>query len=197
MKIFSAIYQRVLQWSEHRHAPYYLAGVSFAESSFFPVPPDVMLMSMSLAKPHKAWQYALLTTVMSVLGALLGYAIGAFMMQAVTPVLHYVGYYQAFVEAKQWFHDYGFWVIFIAGFSPIPYKIFTIAAGAVYLALLPFIVASLIGRGCRFFLVAGLMTLFGDRIKRSLHRYIDRLGWALLIIIIAIIIFYELIAGHL
>lgn len=160
--------------------------MSFAESSFFPVPPDVMLAPMCLATPGRAWFFALLTTLASVAGGLLGYFIGYFALDAIMPWLETSRYWPAYQTAVQWFEDYGFWAIFIAGFSPIPYKVFTIAGGAMAMGLLPFTLASLIGRGLRFFLVAGLMAWGGSRMEAALHKYVDRLGWATVAIVIIV-----------
>ena len=178
MRLFSPLYARAMQWARHRHAPVYLGTMSFAESSFFPVPPDVMLAPMCVARPERAWRFALLTTVTSVAGGLAGYAIGYFAFEALAPWLQTTKYWTSYQTAVQWFSDYGFWAVFIAGFSPIPYKVFTIAAGALSMALLPFTLASIIGRGARFYLVAGLMKWGGERMEAALHRYVDRIGWA-------------------
>ncbi len=189
MKIFSPLYARVMTWARHRHAPWYLAGLSFAESSFFPVPPDVMLAPMSLAHPSRAWHYALLTTLASVAGGLLGYLIGLFAFDAIEPWLRGSRYWTGYQTAVAWFGEWGFWAVFVAGFSPIPYKVFTIAAGALSMALLPFTLASVIGRGARFFLVAGLMAWGGPRMEALLHRYVDRLGWGLVALVVAIVLY--------
>ncbi len=177
MKLFSPLYRRALVWARHPHAPWYLGGLSFIESSFFPVPPDVMLAPMSMAQPRRAWWFALLTTLTSVAGGLLGYAIGHFALDALLPWLQNSHYWPAYQASMDWFERWGVWAVFIAGFSPIPYKVFTIAAGAMAMALLPFTLASLIGRGARFFLVAGLMAWGGERMEAALHRTIDWLGW--------------------
>ncbi|MDO8299039.1 YqaA family protein [Lacisediminimonas sp.] len=179
MKLFSPIYRRAMAWSRHPHAPWYLGAMSFAESSFFPIPPDVMLAPMCLADPRRAWFLALLTTLTSVAGGLFGYAIGYFAMDALLPWLQASSYWPAYQIAVDWFQRWGFWAVFIAGFSPIPYKVFTIAAGALSMLLLPFTLASIVGRGLRFFMVAGLMAWGGARMESLLHRYIDRLGWAM------------------
>ena len=178
MKLFSPIYRRAMIWSRHPHAPWYLGGISFAESSFFPVPPDVMLAPMCLADPRRAWFFALLTTLASVAGGLFGYAIGYFALDLIQPWLQQSAYWPAYQTAVEWFKEWGFWAVFVAGFSPIPYKAFTIAAGALSMTVLPFAIASFIGRGMRFFLVAGLMAWGGARMEALLHRYVDRLGWA-------------------
>jgi membrane protein YqaA with SNARE-associated domain len=185
MRIFSPLYDLALKWSRHPHAERYLAGVSFAESSFFPIPPDVLLAPMALARPERWWRLAAITTMTSVLGGLLGYLIGYVAIEAITPVLHRVGYWQHFETAHDWFGRYGFWAIFAAGFTPIPYKVFTIAAGAAHMGLLPFTLGSLVGRGARFLLVAGLVRWGGAPIEHQIRRYIDRIGWATLVALLA------------
>lgn len=192
MRFFSRAYEKVLIWAAHRHAVWYLGGLSFAESSFFPIPPDVMLAPMALARPERAWRYALITTIASVLGGLFGYLIGMFAFELIEPLLHEFGYWERFQLAVEWFRDWGFWVVFLAGFSPIPYKVFTISAGTVGMMFLPFLLASLIGRGARFFLVAGLVRWGGARMDRLLRSYIDRLGW---IFVALAIVLYLIING--
>ncbi|MCB1736503.1 MAG: DedA family protein [Gammaproteobacteria bacterium] len=185
MRLFSALYDKTMGWSRHPRAPWFLGGLSFAESSFFPIPPDVMLAPMSLARPEKAWHFALLTTLASVIGGVAGYFIGVFFFDLIEPLLHEYGYWDRYLHARAWFEEWGFWAIFIAGFSPIPYKVFTIAAGAMSMAFLPFVLASIIGRGARFFLVAGLMRWGGESMERTLREYIDRVGWVVVIGVIA------------
>ena len=188
MRLFSPLYERAMRWARHRYAPRYLAGLSFAESSFFPIPPDVMLAPMTLAEPAKAWRFAVLTTVASVAGGLLGYAIGLFAFEWIEPVLKEAGYWSRYLKAKEWFDQWGFWAVFLAGFSPIPYKVFTITAGVISMALLPFVLASLVGRGARFFLVAGLMAWGGERMEGLLREYIDRIG--LLVVLVAVVVWF-------
>ena len=178
MKLFAPLYARAMQWARHRHAPWYLGALSFTESSFFPIPPDVMLAPMCLAQPQKAWRFAWITTITSVLGGLFGYAIGALAFAWVEPWLQTSQYWAPYQTALQWFAEWGVLAVFIAGFSPIPYKVFTVAAGVLSMALLPFTLASIVGRGGRFFLVAGLMRWGGARMEAELHKHIDRLGWA-------------------
>lgn len=192
MPIFSPLYQRVMQWSRHPHAPWYLGGLAFAESSFFPIPPDVMLAPMALARPERAWRLALLTTLTSVAGGLAGYAIGHFAFELVQPWLaEQPRSWQAYEQAVAWFERYGFWAVFVAGFSPIPYKVFTIAAGVMGMPLVPFALASLIGRGARFYLVAGFMRWGGARMEAMLHRYVDRIGWAVVVLIVLALVLIE------
>ena len=191
MKIFSTLYAKAMNWARHPKAPWFLGGLSFAESSFFPVPPDVMLAPMSLAKPKKAWYYASLTTITSVLGGILGYFIGVFAFDMIEPILHNYGYYDRYELAKSWFEAWGFWAIFLAGFSPIPYKIFTIASGVVGMAFLPFVIASFVGRGLRFFMVAGLMAWGGEPMEKKLHKYMDIIGWIIVGLVIVLWILYR------
>jgi membrane protein YqaA with SNARE-associated domain len=176
-RLFSKLYDRVLVWSRHPRAPQYLGALSFAESSFFPIPPDVMLAPMVLAQPKRAWYLASLTTITSVVGGILGFAIGVVAIDSVTPVLERLGYMDEFQHAQEWFLKWGFWAVLLAGFSPIPYKIFTIAAGAMAMPFLPFVAASAFGRGARFFLVSALIAWGGEPFERGLRRYVDILGW--------------------
>ncbi len=181
MQLFSKIYHKVIQWAKHPHAPLYLAGLSFAESSVFPIPPDFMLAPMALAKPIKAWQYALIATICSTLGGIFGYILGTFCIKLIYPLLIKLGYATTYQQVEHWFLIWDFWIVFLAGFTPIPYKVFTIAAGAVSMPLIPFVVASLIGRGGRFFLLAALIRLRADKMEALIYKYIDRAGWWLLI----------------
>ncbi len=191
MPLFRPLYERVMRWSRHPRAPWYLAALSFAESSFFPVPPDVMLAPMSMARPERALRYALLTTLASTAGGLFGYLIGWLALDAVTPLLHEAGYWPAYLKAHAWFEHWGFWAVLVAGFSPIPYKIFTITAGSMGMPLIPFVLASVAGRGSRFFLVAGLLAWGGPRLEPILHRYVERLGWAMVAIGVAVLVWYN------
>lgn len=187
MKLFGPLYERVLDWSRHRFAERYLGALSFAESSFFPIPPDVMLAPMCLADRKRAWRYATITTVCSVAGGLAGYAIGMGVFEAIEPWLAESKYWDAYQTSRAWFDQYGVLAIFVAGFSPIPYKVFTIAAGVAALNLPGFFVASTIGRGARFFLVAGLVVLGGDKLEANLRRYVEGIGWVVVILAVALV----------
>lgn len=189
--MFKKLYDKAIQWSKHRHATKYLATLSFAESSFFPVPPDVMLAPMVLAQQDKAWRLALITTIASVLGGMLGYAIGFFAFDMIQPWLQDSHYWAKYQLAEQWFARWGFWAVFVAGFSPIPYKVFTIAAGALSMLFLPFVLASFIGRGGRFFLVAGLLSWGGASFEAKLRDYMDIIGWAVVLILLIGIVLYK------
>lgn len=180
-----------MRWSVHRHAKWYLAGLSFSEASFFPIPPDVMLAPMALADTKNAWRLAALTTLFSVIGGALGYAIGMFAFDLVQPLLEKAGYIDKYHLAVDWFKEYGVWVVFLAGFSPIPYKLFTIAAGVVAMTFVPFLIASAIGRGARFFIVAGLMAWGGERMDLAMRQYVDRVGWIVVVLVAAVFVWYR------
>ena len=184
MRLFGPLYERVLEWSRHRHAERYLAGLSFAESSFFPIPPDVMLAPMCLAERKRAWRYATVTTIASVLGGIAGYAIGYFLFELIEPWLQTTHYWESYLEARAWFDKWGVLAVFVAGFSPIPYKIFTIAAGAAVLTFPGFVLASFLGRGGRFYLVAGFIVAGGERMAALLPRYVERIGWAVVVVVV-------------
>ena len=176
MRIFTPIYDKMLVWSKHTKAPFYLGSVSFMESSFFPVPPDVMLMPMCLSQPDKAYRFALLTTITSVLGGIFGYMIGYWMLDLIWPLIEGVNYDSTYHQVVEVFALYGFWIVFLAGFSPLPYKLFTIAAGATAMALFPFIIASIIGRASRFYLVAAVMKIGGKRYEDKIRKSVDWIG---------------------
>lgn len=173
--------------AEHPKAPAILSVLSFAESSFFPIPPDVMLAPMAMRLPAKAFWFAFLTTIFSVLGGLAGYAIGYFAFDLLSDWLQTTHYWDSYMQAREWFVRWGVWVVFIAGFSPIPYKLFTITAGVMAQPLLPFILASFVGRGARFYLVAALLKYMGPHVEPMLRKYIEWLGW-LFVLLLAVVI---------
>jgi len=192
MQIFKPIYDRMLEWAKHPHAARILGGLSFAESSFFPVPPDVMLAPMCLADRKNAWRFAFITTAASLAGGIAGYFIGFYLFTSIEGWLQTSHYWDAYLKGREWFASYGVWAVFIAGFSPVPYKIFTITAGVAALNLPGFILASLIGRGARFYLVAGLIVAGGEKMEALLPRYIERIGWGVVVIAVAIGGFFAL-----
>jgi membrane protein YqaA with SNARE-associated domain len=184
LKLFTRLYDYTLSLSKHPQAERYLFALSFAESSFFPIPPDVMLVPMTLAKPQSGWRYAVLTTIASVIGGLLGYLIGLLALETIEPFLMQLGYWEGYLAATGWFLEWGFLAVFIAGFSPIPYKVFAIAAGALNMLLPAFILASLIGRGSRFFLVTGLLRWGGEPMEKKLRNHVEKIGWFFLVILV-------------
>lgn len=185
MKIFTALYEWTLKWAEHKFAPRILALLTFAESVFFPIPPDVLLAPMVLAQREKAWRLATLTTISSVIGGVVGYWLGYLMFEPwIQPLITDFGYQDRFDVAMSWFATWGVWVVFIAGFSPIPYKLFTVSAGFLHMAFLPFLLASAIGRGMRFFLVAGVIRWGGAPMEKKIRQWVDVLGWIIVALII-------------
>ncbi len=169
-----ALYDKTLEWSAHRHAIWILALVSFAESSFFLIPPDVLLIPMVLAARPQWFKIALVCTLASVAGGVFGYFIGAFLFEELgRPILDMYHAADKFAAAKDAYNENGVWIVFTAGFSPIPYKIFTIASGVTGMDMVPFIIASAVGRGARFFLVALLLWKFGAPIRAFIEK---RLG---------------------
>lgn len=168
------VYDWVIALSEKKTAPYALGAVSFAESSFFPIPPDVMLVPMCLAKPERAWFYALVTTLASVVGGLFGYAIGALLLDTVGHwIINLYGYADKLDTFQSGFAKYGAWIILIKGFTPIPFKLVTIASGIANYNLFLFVILSLVTRGGRFFLVAALLRWKGGAAREFIEK---RLG---------------------
>lgn len=185
MKLFSTLYDKVLLWAQHPRANIILGLLSFAESVIFPIPPDVMLAPMAMTQPKKAWRLAFLTTVTSVAGGILGYFLGYWAYESlVLPAVEALGYENKLITVQSWFSDWGVWIVFIAGFSPIPYKLFTVTAGVMQIAFFPFVIASVISRGMRFYLVAWLLRTGGPEMGVKLRQYVDRIGWTLVILII-------------
>jgi membrane protein YqaA with SNARE-associated domain len=182
--MFERLYRRILSLSESRHAPYALAAMAFAESSFFPIPPDVMLIPMSLAAPRRAWRYAAIATVASVAGGMLGYGIGALLFDTLGQwLIHLYGYADRMAALKETYARWGAMVILIKGFTPIPYKLVTIASGVFGYNFAIFVLLSFVTRGARFFVLAGALNRFGDPLRLALERH-----FALFLGLIAIII---------
>ncbi|MEE8364907.1 MAG: YqaA family protein [Gammaproteobacteria bacterium] len=191
--MFEYLYRQAIRFSRKDSAPWYLSILSFLESFILPFPPpDLMLAPMSLAAPHKALYFATLTLIASVIGGIVGYLLGAFLFDYIQPLLIDWGYQSAYETAIIWFDHWGFWAVLVAGFSPVPYKIFTISAGVLGLAFIPFVIASLIGRGSRFFLVAWCLAKFGPAMEPKLIQYIEKIGWGAVILLAILIVYYQL-----
>ncbi len=164
-------YHRVLALSASPRAPIWLAIVSFAESSFFPIPPDVLLIPMALARPDRAWRLAFICTVASVLGGILGYFIGYALFDVIAiPLLRAYHYEAAFERFKLSYAEWGLLIILMKGLTPIPYKIVTIASGAALFNFPVFVAASIVTRGARFFLVATLLHFYGETVRDFVER---------------------------
>lgn len=180
------LYDWMMRTASDKRAPYALGTVSFMESSFFPIPPDVMLIPMVLSNRQKAWWYALIATVTSVLGGLLGYAIGYFAYEAIgIPILKFYGKEHALDTFIQFVHEYGVPAIIIKGATPIPFKVVTIAAGVAKMDLLAFIGASIVARAMRFFLVAGLLYFFGEPIQNFIEKRLTLVTTVFVVVLVS------------
>ncbi len=167
-------YDWVLGWADHPYGNVALFGIAFAESSFFLIPPDVLLMVLALGKTQAAFRFALICSVGSVVGGIAGYLIGWQLMESVgQPILELYNAQGKFADVQQRFLEYGGWAVAIAGFTPIPYKVFTIASGAAQLSFSTFVIASVLSRSARFFLISGLIYYFGPTIKAFIDKYFN------------------------
>lgn len=172
--MLNSLYQWTLRLADHPRALWALALISFVESSFFPIPPDVLMIPMILARPSRAWLIAIVALVASVLGGLLGYAIGAFAFEQIgQPILTSLGKADAVAEFNTRFNDFGFWAVLAAGVTPFPFKVITIMSGWTGMPLATFVVTSILARGLRFFIVAALLWKYGAPIRDFIEK---RLG---------------------
>ena len=189
--IFAGLYNRVMRWAAHPHAERYLVAISVFESIFFPIPTALMVAPMAVAKPERAVRIALIATSMSVLGGIVGYYLGYFAITMIEPIIQDVGYWEKYMTAQRWFAEWGFWAVVIAGFSPIPFKLFTLTAGALSMAILPFVLAAIVGRAAHFFLVALLMAWAGPKLEKVVLKYIEWLGWVTVALVVVFIYFHN------
>lgn len=179
------LYDRTMALAGHRHANWALGAVSFVESSVFPIPPDVMLIPMVLAQRHKALLIAVICTVASVLGGLLGYAIGLYLFDTIgQPILDFYGYGEKFASFQGRYNEWGVWIVLIAGLTPFPYKVITIASGVTGLSLPVFLIASIVARGLRFSIVTALLWYFGAPIRDFIERYLGLLFTLFMVLLI-------------
>lgn len=200
MKLFRPVYERALVWAAHPRAEAYLGLLSLLEAIIFPVAPEVMLAPMVLAKPHRWIRYATISLAGSLLGALVGYALGHYAFGALRPLFAELGWLPRIddlvgrlgseVATHPW---NAFWMLVLAGFVPVPLKVFTWASGIVGMPLLPFLAGMLVGRGKRVFLLAGLIRLGGRRAEEALHRWIEWIGWAVVVLIAGLFFYFKFI----
>lgn len=188
MKVFQPLFERAIVWARHRNAPALLTFLSFIEAIFFPVPPELMLAPMCVAQPRRGFYYASLSLLGSMLGMFVGYAIGYYAIELAMPFIERMGYGAEFESIKQEAADNGFWLLLIAGFTPVPFKIFTLASGAVGMPLLPFFFGGAIGRGKRVFLVAGAIRLGGEKAEATLRRHIEPVGWGASALLVGLVV---------
>lgn len=179
------LYDWMMRKAAHEKAPHALFWVAFVESSVFPIPPDVMLIPMVLANRAKAWMYATICTVGSVIGGLAGYAIGYYLFEYIgEPILKLYGYGAKYLETKALFDAWGPWILIAKGWTPFPYKVLTIAAGVFHMSLGPFILASIVARAMRFYLVAALLYSFGEPIRDFIERRLTLVTTAFVVLLI-------------
>ena len=189
--ILKNIYLKILELSGKPRSEWVLAIISFTESSIFPIPPDFLLLPMTLAKPLKWIRLALITTIFSVLGGILGYFIGLFLWDTIgEKIIHIYNLKENYNHFKDNYNSNGAIIVFLAGFTPIPYKLITIASGGMQLNLLTFISASLLSRGLRFFIIAGIIRIFGSTAKKYIDKYFNLFTILLGIIIIVVVIIW-------
>ena len=184
MKFFRFLYDWTLSKSGHPKAKWFLAIVAFSESSFFPIPPDILLIPMIIAKKTKAWLYAFVCTASSVLGGVLGYAIGYFFYTSIgILIVNAYGLADSFNSFEKYYNNYGIWIVLGAGFTPFPFKFITIASGVFNLNFILFIIISIFARGLRFYLIAILLFIFGEKIKNLIDNYFNLLTFLFFILL--------------
>jgi len=179
------LYEWVLHWAETPHGAMALFILAFAESSFFPVPPDVLLIALVLGARRRWFRFAAICTAASAVGGIAGYGIGlAFMDTLGQRIIAFYHAEQYFEQVTEWYQRYDYWIVFIAALTPIPYKVFTIASGAFHMNVLGFVLVSIVGRGARFFVVSALLYVFGPPMKRLIDRYFDLLCIVFVILLV-------------
>lgn len=203
LNIFSWMYELCIKLAQHPKAPWFLVANSFIEAIFWPIPPDVMLAPMCLARRNRALYYALITTLASVGGAIVGYYLGYFIYDPyIADFIKWLHYEEAMESVRAWFvSEYGVLMIFVGAFTPIPYKVIAVTTGLVaaesvaatgtagYINIFVFVLVSIIGRGLRFFLEAGIIMIGGERMEKALRRYIDIIGWVCVVLIVVYILY--------
>jgi len=194
MNILRNLYNWTLDKASHKKASWFLVLISFIESSFFPIPPDILLIPMILAKRLKAWFYALICTLSSVVGGLVGYGIGMFFYASIGSVIVEIyNLSDSFELFENYYNQYGIWIVLGAGFTPFPFKFITIASGVFNLNIVLFVIVAIIARGLRFFLVATLLFIFGNAIKNLIDKYFNFLVSLFFILLIGSIFIIKLL----
>ena len=180
------LYDWTMELAAHRHATAWIAVIAFLESSVFPIPPDILLVPMVLAAPTRAFRLVAIVTAASVLGGIAGYAIGIFLFETIgRAILDFYGYFDKFAKFQDWYTEWSGWIVFAGGFSPIPYKVITIASGTVQLDFWTFTIVSIISRGARFLLVAALLWKFGAPIRAFIERWLGPLTLLFVVLLVA------------
>ena len=192
--LFTRSYDAIMLWAKSKHAVSILSTVSFIESFIFPIPPDLLLIPMGISSPKKAYYFSMLTTIFSVLGGVIGYLVGVYLSDLFLSSLGWIFDENSVEITTEWMTEWGVMVVLISGFSPIPYKIFTVASGVTGLAFIPFLIASFLGRGMRFFLIGFIVSKGGDNLEKKLRKYVELFGWTGLSIFSAYVFFTY--SGH-
>ena len=187
--LFPRSYDAVMSWAKSKRAVSILSTVSFVESFIFPIPPDFLLIPLSISNPKKAYFFSMLTTIFSVLGGVIGYLVGIYLADLFLSTLGWMFDEKSVETAIKWMAEWGVMVVLISGFSPIPYKIFTVASGVTGLTFIPFLIASFLGRGMRFFLIGFVISKGGDNLEKKLRKYSEVFGWTGLSIFSAYVFF--------
>lgn len=184
-RLLQKLYRWTISWASRPEGHYALFAVAFAESSFFPIPPDVLLIALCLGAPRKSFRFALICLVGSIVGGMAGYGIGQWAYELLgRPIVEFYHAQAVMDRIQDWYHTYGLWGILAAAITPIPYKVFTIASGLFGYPFWWFVLASAFGRGLRFFCVAGLIWLFGPTAQRFIERYLNLLAWLCLALLL-------------
>ena len=187
--LFTRSYDAIMSWAKTKHAVSILSAVSFVESFIFPIPPDLFLIPLSISNPRKAYYFAMLTTIFSVFGGVIGYLVGVYFSELFLSTLGWMFDEESVELTIKWMTEWGVMVVLISGFSPIPYKIFTVASGVTGLAFIPFLIASFVGRGMRFFLIGFIVSTGGDNLEKKLRKYSEVIGWTGLLILSVYVLF--------
>jgi len=194
MKLLRSLYNWTLAKAEHKYSAWILSLVSFAESSFFPIPPDILLIPMIIAKRMKAWTYAFICTFSSVLGGLVGYSIGYFFYNSIgILIIEFYHLSNSFNAFESYYNQYGILIVLGAGFTPFPFKFITIASGVFSLNIFLFIITAIVARGLRFYLLTGLLFIFGEKIKILIDRYFNILAILFFILLIGSVLLIKFI----
>lgn len=177
MRWMVKLYDKAIEWSQHPHAARYLAAVSFVDASFFPIAPFFMFVPMAVAKPNKAWHYALIATVASVVGGMLGYCLGYFLFNPlILPMINYFGYEASYQNVLQQFQAHGLLALLLLGMTPMPFKLIAIGAGFLMLPFHIFVMVSLLSRGIKFFAISLIVKIGGANIEQHIRTGIEKLG---------------------
>ena len=193
MKLLRYLYNWTLSKAEHKYSSWILSLVSFTESSFFPIPPDILIIPMIIARRTKAWIYAFICTLSSVLGGVIGYAIGYFFFNSIgILIIEAYGLTNSFESFENYYNKYGVLIVLGGGFTPFPFKFITIASGVFNLNIFLFILTAFFARGIRFYLLAGLLFIFGEKIKNFIDQYFNILAILFFILLIGSVLLVKL-----